>query len=360
MARKKLRQYDAPIGRRADGTPILKTFFGLTVAEAREKARVFQDTIGFEKNIVSESEFYFRGWAQRWLLTYKKPFVAPNAYYTTYENPTYKHLLPAFGERLLADIDPEEVQAFYNSKTYLSESMCKKIVMCLNAIFETAIDSDKCFKNPARFRQLKSEAIPGVKEVYDDKQIRIAQQWFIHTMPEVVLMLETGVRREDLIGWHKKDFDTKRSIYHVLRAITSLRGGGFTVGPPKDESYRTSPLSPVGRQAYGILLEKYPDTDYLLGGDFDGHEHPEQWSSRLKTEMGRLSKWHPEMPQLTSHELRHTYGTYLRRHGVDIYTIAKILGHKSIDVTSNTYVHNEISALRKALKFTQKQELIAC
>ena len=32
-----------------------------------------------------------------------------------------------------------------------------------------------------------------------------------------------------------------------------------------------------------------------------------------------------DIPRLTAHELRHTYGTYLRRHGVDIYTIQKYL-----------------------------------
>lgn len=359
MAKKKLKQYNAPIGRRADGTPITKPFYGLTIAEAKEKAQAFQDNIGYQKHIVSESDFYFRGWAQRWLLTYKKPYVKENAYYTSYENPVYKHLLPEFGERLLADIEPEEVQAFYNGKTYLSDSMCKKLVMCLNAIFETAIDSDKCFKNPARFRILKSEAIPNVKEIYDDKQMQIAQRWFLKTMPEVVLLLQSGVRREDLIGWRKNDFVLPKKLYHVQRAITTLRGGGFVIGNPKDDSFRTNPLTPIGIQAYKALLSKYSDTEYLLGGEFDGHEHPEKWSVKLKAEMARMRKWHPDMPQLTAHELRHTFGTYLRRHGVDIYTIAKFLGHKSIDVTANTYVHNEISILRKAIKFTQKQELIA-
>ncbi len=32
----------------------------------------------------------------------------------------------------------------------------------------------------------------------------------------------------------------------------------------------------------------------------------------------------PEIPILTAHELRHTYGTILRRKGMDIYTIQKV------------------------------------
>lgn len=58
----------------------------------------------------------------------------------------------------------------------------------------------------------------------------------------------------------------------------------------------------------------------------------------------------PSIPILTAHEIRHTYGTYLRRHGVDIYTIQKLLGHKNISVTSEIYVHNEIGTLKTVLK----------
>ena len=45
-------------------------------------------------------------------------------------------------------------------------------------------------------------------------------------------------------------------------------------------------------------------------------------------------------------------------YGVDIHSIAKILGHKSIDVTGNTYVHNELATLRRATRFNAKQPLI--
>ena len=52
---------------------------------------------------------------------------------------------------------------------------------------------------------------------------------------------------------------------------------------------------------------------------------------------------------LTAHELRHTYGTSLRRHGVDVYSIQKLLGHKDIRVTTETYMHNEMTPLRDAI-----------
>lgn len=356
MSKKKLKTYKAKVGRRADGTPITKPFYGLTMADAKEKAQAFQDAIGYETHLVSENEYYFRGWAAHWLTTYKRPFVTENAYYSTYENPVVRHLIPALGDRLMADITPKDVQELYNEKTFLSGSMCTKIAMCLNAIFESAIDNDICFKNPARFCRLQSSRLPNIKEVFDDKQIRIAQQWFINTMPEVVLMLEAGVRREEMCGWYKTDFDLRKKLYHVQRAVIYTRGNVLREVPPKDNSFRTNPLSPMAARAYGRLCELAPDSRYLVPGRDGGPLHPSHWSSRLKTEMGRMHRFHPDLPQLTAHELRHTYGTFLRRHGVDIYTIAKILGHKDVKVTSETYVHNELSALRKALRLIYKRQ----
>ena len=53
---------------------------------------------------------------------------------------------------------------------------------------------------------------------------------------------------------------------------------------------------------------------------------------------------------VTLHELRHTYGTLLKAKGVDIYTIQKLLGHSSVDVTAKIYVHNDLDTLRMAMK----------
>lgn len=269
--------------------------------------------------------------------------------------------MPAFGQRIMADITPKDVQEFYNEKTHLSASMCSKIARCLNAIFESAIDNDICPKNPARFCRLQSCRLPNVKEVYDDKQIEIAERWFMHTMPEVVLMLETGARREEMCGWYKTDFDLRRKLYHIQRAVIYTRGNILHEVPPKAGSCRTNPLSPIAAQACKRLCDMYPDSKYLVPGEDGGPLHPARWSNRLKAEMGRLHQWDSGMPQLTAHELRHTYGTCLRRHGVDIYTIAKILGHKDVKVTSETYVHNELPALRKALRalYKKQEELTA-
>ena len=189
-------------------------------------------------------------------------------------------------------------------------------------------------------------------------EIEIASAWFLQTMPEVVLALETGVRRGELLGFFKSDFDTRRHVYSVARTVRKPRGQAPETAAPKSLSYRTNPLSDRALQAVELLRQRYPDSPYLIPGPDGGLMRPDTWSRRLKTEMDRMAQRHKDMPRLTAHELRHTHGTYLRRHGVDIYSIAKVLGHKDVEVTARIYVHNELNELRKALRWMQRRSPI--
>lgn len=197
-------------------------------------------------------------------------------------------------------------------------------------------------------------ALPQIKEVYNDRQIEIASRWFLSRMPEVVLLLETGMRRGELVGLHPEDIDRRRRLYRVQRSIAWVSGKPVERSP-KCGSYRVCPLSDRALQAIDALQRRCAGK-YLISGDTA--LRPDTWSRRLKAEMARLAQAHPGMPELTAHELRHTYGTYLRRHGADIYSISKILGHKDISVTARIYVHNEIAELRKAVRWCNRRDLI--
>ena len=127
-------------------------------------------------------------------------------------------------------------------------------------------------------------------------------------MPEVVLLLETGMRRGELVGLHVEDIDRRHRLYHVRRSIAWVQGEPVERAP-KCRSYRVCPLSERALQAVDALQQRYHGI-YLISGD--NALRPDSWSRKLKAEMARMAAVYPSMPQLTAHELRHTYGTYLR------------------------------------------------
>jgi integrase/recombinase XerD len=52
----------------------------------------------------------------------------------------------------------------------------------------------------------------------------------------------------------------------------------------------------------------------------------------------------------TPHQLRHTYATVARRRGVPVEIVSKLLCHRSVQTTSDTYLHASPEDLRVELE----------
>ena len=338
------------VGKRMDGTLIRKSFYSPTSkADARKQAEQYKIEKAVSEQtgqVFVEKSVTFADWAVKWLEVYKKPNTDTNTYRYTYENTVKKHLVPYFGDFKLENIATIQIQDFFNKKRSYSESMLGKMRLCLNGIFETAMQNNLCYRNPVQGVTYISNRGKAEKKVYDDAQIAVAEEKAKEDMPEVVLLLETGLRRGELLGLKWEDIDLCAGVLSVKRSATDIRQEGVRMNPPKWGSYREIPLSAL---AISVLKSMPRKGEFVFPGISGGAQSPNAWSKRLGIFMKKLNRqW--GLPELTAHELRHTYGTRLRRRGIDIYTIQKVMGHRDIKVTSEIYVHNETDTLRERMR----------
>ena len=337
------------VGKTLDGKLLRKSFYSsISKADAKKQAeewRVLQQVANITGEVFVQKEITFAEVARKWLLICKQPNVDENTYTTTYKTPMEKHLIPYFGQAKLSDIRPADIQKFYVEKSTLSESTLSKFRMILNGLFEFAIDNDLCAKNPAKNIVAKSKKEPQKKLVYDDSQIQAVENYAIFRMPEIVILLETGLRMGELLGLTWDDVDLEEKTISVNRSIANRKGGGAKVRPPKWKSYRTNPLS---RKAIAVLNGIPRTGEYIFPSPNGGPQRPDSWRNRYMRIIKKIAS-ECNVPILTPHELRHTYGTRLRRDGADIYSIQKIMGHKDIKVTTEIYVKNEMEPLRRAI-----------
>lgn len=344
-------EYKATVGKSFDGKAIRKSFYSsVSIEDAKNKAEEYKIEKAVAErtgDILPSTEITFAVWSKKWLETYKKPTVTTNTYLNTYENTVVNHLLPYFGSARLLDIKNIDVQKFFSLKQDCSESLLHKMKLCLSGIFEAAIENDLCLKNPAKNINYVSKKEKNEKKVLTDEQIQIAKDYFYDDMPELYTILETGLRRGELLGLMWKDIDFESKTLRIERSVCDKKGGGVELNPPKWDSYRTIPISQKLVDKFNLLPR---DSIYIFPNVNGELNSPHTWARKLDRHVKALQKSYPAMPALTAHEFRHTRGTQLRRNGVDIYTIQKLLGHKDINVTANIYVHDEVEVTRTAAK----------
>ena len=343
-------EYKLTVGKSIKGTPIRKSFYStVSRADAKRQAEEYklsQEVAARTGSAFVETSYTFSSWADKWLTTYKKPFVGRNTY-IGYEGIVRLYLKPYFGDADLQAIRPADINLFAASINHLSESHVKKVQMCLADIFETAIENDLCFKNPCRRARFSSAGKIHEKKVLTAQQIEFVRAKAVSEMSAVAALLDTGLRRGELLGLMWSDLNLKHGegTIQVQRSVAT-EAGRLVIHPPKKGSFRQNPLSD---RAVDLFLSLPRTGLYVFPNEAGKLQDPDDFTKRVKAFMRAVHREDESIPILSPHEMRHTYGTDLRRRGVDIYTIQKVMGHKNINVTSGTYVHNELDALRSAM-----------
>lgn len=165
--------------------------------------------------------------------------------------------------------------------------------------------------------------------------------------PLWILMAYTGMRRGEALALRWADIDLDGGTARIARAVAD-DGHALYFSAPKNGEGRIVPLSgPVvdalrswrKTQAAEKLAAgpEYadPGTEPLLFTMPDGRQVNPVYASKVFTRSVKDA----DVPKLTLHGLRHTCATLLLRDGHPVHLVARLLGHKDISVTLNTYSH---------------------
>ena len=170
----------------------------------------------------------------------------------------------------------------------------------------------------------------------------------------ITLFLVTGCRRGEIVGlkWDKVDFSTGQ--IKIDSSLNYLPDRGVYEGETKtcNNRYIVLPKEVVD------LLRKYrawqseqrlkmgdqwQDSGYVFPGTNGGTPNPASFNGRLTHFCDRHN-----LPRIHPHTLRHTCASILLTNGVDVLTVAKMLGHADTSTTLDTYGHAIDEAKRKA------------
>lgn len=378
MSKTKRYEVKVDLGTDPRGNRIRRSVYSTkSLADAKRKAAKYKAHYEFEHMCGGQAAFksvLFGAWAIECLELYKKPFVKGNTYSGTYLAPVQQRLIPRFGKMGLDEIMPVHVQKYVNemAKEYSPESV-KKDYTILAFIMQHAVDNGLCKTNPAG-RSIRLPKIePPEKRAYTQAEYDVTYA-FAKTHPNglpIMLMMETGITRSELLGlrWEDIDLDKKTvSINQGLVAYQDLDEGKWVMeSDGLKNKYRCRSIPLIDEELIQRLSAK-PRAIHVgrqtLKPVFVFHSpqgkpyQPQNWSRRIfKRFMNDLHAEHPELPILTPHELRHTRATLWLAQGIPELMVAKLLGHCDLKMLAKIYDHTDIETLRlKMIKKTAGAE----
>ena len=130
-----------------------------------------------------------------------------------------------------------------------------------------------------------------------------------------------GLRLEEMTHLQLSDVDSSRMVLHVRQG--------------KGQKDRIVPLSPRLLDELRVYWRHYRPTSWLFPNRAgSGPCHGGSFQRRFRKLVKRAGITKPA----TMHTLRHSFATHLLEAGVDVMTLQKLLGHKSLSTTA-LYLH---------------------
>lgn len=302
------------------------------------------------QKITQKKKVYFEDMANSWLL-YKKITVKTSTYYN-YNYIVNKYLSRRFKNYTIERFEKFNINELISELTeYLSSKTVKSIISSLVSILKYA---EGKYEYPIHIEPI---AMPKAK-IYELKvltpkeQLKIEQFCINHYDKRylgIVLSLYTGLRIGELCALTWKDIDLKNKTISVRKTlqriyISKSRTKILIDSPKSNHSIRKIPMN---NKVYEILKDekrKKEDTDFFLTGN-NRYIEPRRYQYVFNNMLKELY-----IKQYNFHILRHTFATNCIKVGMDPKSLSEILGHSTVNITLNKYVHSSDKIKKKFLQ----------
>ena len=227
------------------------------------------------------------------------------------------------------------------------------ILMLLERIL--AFSEEQEFLPTVKRTKVHPKTIPFEKDLLRPEELSLLSRHLAEAdtafAAGVLLCMYTGIRIGELCGIKGADIDLKRGILTIRRTVSRITnpdissGGSQTIifiSTPKSlSSIRTIPLP----DQIIPFLRKWSVSDqlYFLTGNMKPTE-PRNVQRQFKNILKGCN-----LPQVTFHSLRHSFATLCIENGIDSKALSEILGHSSVKITLDIYVHSNMAQKKEYL-----------
>lgn len=365
------------MGHKPDGKPNRKSARAKTKTEAKKKLEdlrtqledaVYKTTKDFDSLTVKD---YFEKF-----LTYKFATLKPTSY-DRLESTVNNYIISNCGHIIFKDLSHGHIQKIINDakKEGKSYSTIKKIYDAFSGCYNYAINIMRDLDS--RLNPLGAVVLPPQRDFDKEEMVILTKEqaanfkaealrkyktgnYVYRYGPAMIFMLNTGIRVGEMCGLKWSDIDWDEQTVEIARTAVILRDRAEKSGhsanyvvelqnsPKTNSGHRIIPLNNAALESLNILRGIMPETE---AGTV---------IATLKGNIVRDYSMIKELKQIAHgagieniggmHTLRHTYASLLFDNDIDIKVISELLGHASIAITEQTYIHLTKKRKAKAIK----------
>lgn len=327
-----------------DGTRRSQTFSTLQQARTWLADSKYEDA---HNTSVISPNMTVNEWYERWA-TEKAGLVRPNTmrnYRERYNN----DVKPVIGRMKITEVRPIDCQRVLNEMaddgyagSTIRQTLDTMVTLFWAAFENRVVQNTPVTRNGVKMPVEVKKSIDFFTIEEEKIFIEVAKDYSYY--PQFRLILEMGLRTSEMIGltWSCVSLE-KREIKIEKTLEYRYSVGQWVWGPPKTKhGKRTLKLT---NKAYEILKELYDNRT-------DNPKTPEEFKdvvfinrtgypTKNSTYDAALTKRCEKagVKKLSMHDLRHTMATRFTEQSTDYKRLSAMLGHSSIKITVDTYVH---------------------
>lgn len=248
----------------------------------------------------------------------------------------HQHLIPFFADRPLTQISTFEIERFKRDRSRFgaAPATINRELAVISHLFNKALEWGWMKALPAKIRRNKEENGRIVYLTRDQcaaLEQAAAQDQNDNVHAFVAVGLRTGMRHSEILSIRCEHVDVDRRLIWIPQAKAGARE------------------QPITGDLAGYLAERLkmlpPGCPWVFPspGSRTGHVHTIRKAFRRSATRAGL-----DPDQITPHTLRHTVVTHLVQSGVDLPTVQRISGHKTLAMVAR-YAHQSGAHIQEAM-----------